>query len=151
MKADKEDSQRHIIRHLGALTIPLRAAIKIVHSCWKAPREITSLKAYHVVVTPDSKAVITSEYLDLFKAQFASRCEEPERVAAALEDLKSAIVKRKANVHAEAALMSLASRDEEKPKVHVDGTLTPIANLLPVSAVRLVYCLKLTIHLSISV
>ena len=59
-------------------------------------------------------------------------------------------MKQKANVHAEAALMSLASRDD-KLEVHVDGTLTPIANLLPVSDVRLVYCLEHTIHLSISV
>ena len=90
-------------------------------------------------MAPDSKATITSEYFDLFKAQFASRCEEPERVAAALEDLKGAIVELKANVHAEAALMSLASGDPEKLKVQLDGKLTPIASLLPVSAVRLPY------------
>ncbi|KAI0713525.1 hypothetical protein C8Q76DRAFT_463903 [Earliella scabrosa] len=131
-KADEEDSQRHIIRHLAALTIPFRASVNIVHSCSQVPREITSMKAYQVIVRPDSQSSITPQYFNLFKAEFAKRCGgEPERVTQALDDVRGAVLSLKADVHAEATLMSLASGDMEKLKVHVDGTLTPIANLLP--------------------
>ena len=139
-KADEEDSRRHIIRHLAALTIPFRASVNIVHSCFQVPREISSMKAYQVIVRPDSQPSITPQYFDLFKAEFAKRCGgEPERVTKALDGIKGAVLSLEADIHAEATLMSLASGDMEKLMVHVDGTLTPIASLLPVSALPLVY------------
>ena len=135
MKADAEDSRRHIIRHLGALTIPLRAAFNIVHSCYSAPTHITSLNAYHIIVTPDRETVITGQYFDHFKGEVTKQCgEERTLVEKALADLKGTMMGLKASVHAEAAFMTLAITN----LVQVDGRSTSIADLLPVSAVRLI-------------
>ncbi|RDX48579.1 hypothetical protein OH76DRAFT_1520472 [Lentinus brumalis] len=133
LQADAEDSLRHIIRHLRAPTFPLRAASSIVRSCLNAPDIIASLKAYQVVVTPDSRTVITGEYFELFREEFASRWgEQRDFVHKALESSKSAVVKLKAaSVHAEAALMSLVSGDLRKREVDVSGMPMPIAGLLP--------------------
>ncbi len=131
LKADAEDSRRHILRHLQALTIPLRAAINIVHSCFNAPPKI-SLKAYQVIVTPVPLAM-TKSYFDCFKAKFAKLYDaESTIVNQVLEELRPG-VNVTASVHAEAALMSLVSAGSE---VANDGT--PIAGLLPVSTTYLV-------------
>ncbi len=82
--------------------------------------------------------VITGEYLELFREEFASRWgEQCDFVHKALESSRSAVVKLKAaSVHAEAALMSLVSGDLRKREVDVSGMPMPIAGLLPVSALR---------------
>ncbi|KAI0793597.1 hypothetical protein C8Q74DRAFT_1445230 [Fomes fomentarius] len=128
LHVDAEDSRRHILRHLGALTTPLRAAITIVLSCFNAP--ITSLQAYQVVVPPNREAVITPEYFNTFTTQFAERLGgvDAEVVKNTLESIEPVITNVDASVHAEAALMSLVSANHD---VEVNGTPTPIAALLP--------------------
>ncbi len=127
LQADAEGSRRHILRHLQALTIPLRAAINIVYSCFNAPPNI-SLKAYQAIVTPVPLAITTS-YFDCFKAKLAELCDaESTIVNQVLEELRPRVVNATASVHAEAALLSLA---RAASKVANDGT--PIAGLLPVN------------------
>ncbi|KAI0764735.1 hypothetical protein C8Q74DRAFT_1219693 [Fomes fomentarius] len=126
LKVGDEDSRHHILRHLQALTIPLRAAVKIVNSCFNAPPAI-SLKAYQVIVTPDTD-VILGKHFDRFVAKFAKRCDaDLEIVNQVLADLRSVTLNVTPSVHAEAVLMSLATAAE----VQVDGMPAPGASLLP--------------------
>ncbi|KAI0793623.1 hypothetical protein C8Q74DRAFT_1365223 [Fomes fomentarius] len=143
LNADTEDSCRHILRHLGALTIPLRAANTIVLSCLNAP--VTSLQAYQVVVPPNREAVITPEYFKSFTTQFAKLLGgvDAEVVKKTLASLGHIIAKIDASVHAEAALMSLVSANHD---VQVNGTPMSIATLLPAEPIpvavskRCCYC-----------
>ncbi|KAI0793632.1 hypothetical protein C8Q74DRAFT_1215184 [Fomes fomentarius] len=143
LNADTEDSRRHILRHLGALTIPIRAAITIVLTCFNAP--VTSLQAYQVVVPPNREAVITPEYSNSFTTQFAERLGgvDAEVVKKTLASLGHIIAKIDASVHAEAALMSLVSANHD---VQVNGTPMLIATLLPAEPIpvavskRCCYC-----------
>ncbi len=136
-----EDSRRHILRHLGALTIPLRAAITIVLSCFKAP--VASLQAYRVVVPPNREAVITPEYFNSFTTQFAQLLGgvDAEVVEKTLASFGHMIANVDASVHAEAALMSLVSANHD---VQVSGKPTLIDTLLPVRALRPVNLLTRT-------
>ncbi|RDX42918.1 hypothetical protein OH76DRAFT_1255448 [Lentinus brumalis] len=137
LQANKEDSRRHIIRHLRALTIPLRAARNIVHACYTAPPGINTMNAYQVVVTPDSQTTIDQRYFDRFSEAVASRWgEDGPLVHQVLARTRRAILKLSASVHAEAAVMSLVSSELRETKVDVSGTLTPIANLLPTSPAK---------------
>ncbi|RDX43901.1 hypothetical protein OH76DRAFT_1173580 [Lentinus brumalis] len=134
LQANGEDSLRHILRHLEALAIPLRAAYSIVRSCFNAPPDITSLKAYQVVATPDSHAAFTPDYFERFREEFASRWgEQRELVVKALDNSKGPLVSLgAASVHAEAVLISILSAvDLQEHMVNVCGEPTPIASLLP--------------------
>ncbi len=135
VRADAEDSRRHILRHIQALTIPL---INIVHSCFNALPDI-SLNAYQVIVKPVPLAITTS-YFDCFKAKFVKLYDaESTIVNQVLEALRPG-VDVTASVHAEAALMSLVSA--ASAEVANDGT--PITGLLPVSTTYLVN--RSTVH-----
>lgn len=128
LKVGDEDSRHHILRHLQALTIPLRAAVRIVNSCFNAPPAI-SLKAYQVIVTPDTD-IILGKHFDRFVAEFVKRCDADSKIVnQVLADLRSVTLKVTPSVHAEAVLMSLATAAE----VQVDGMPAPGASLLPVS------------------
>ncbi|TFK82797.1 hypothetical protein K466DRAFT_603381 [Polyporus arcularius HHB13444] len=132
LQANGEDTLRHIVRHLEALATPLRAAYSIVHSCFDAPPDITSLKAYRVV-TPDSHATFTADYFERFREELASRWgEQRELVLKALDSSKDALVRLGApSVHGEAALINILSAgDLQEHMVNVCGEPTPIASLL---------------------
>ncbi len=143
-QADAEGSRRHILRHLQALTIPLRAAINLVYSCFNAPPDI-SLKAYQVIVTPQVPLAITTSYFDCFKAKFAKLYDvESTIVNQVLGQLQPGIVNGTASVHAEAALMSLVLAADK-----VANDKTPIARLLPVSTTYLgALCPVSTVHMN---
>ena len=136
LQTDYEDPRRHILRHLRALTIPLRAAAIIVHSCVvKLPPTITSMKAYTVVVTPDKEeGGIPREYFDRFKAKFVRWCNNDNSVIAALDGVSGAVVEPEEGVHAEAMLMSLVAGGLQQLDVDIgSGTRLPLSSLLPVS------------------
>ncbi|RPD53047.1 hypothetical protein L226DRAFT_270164 [Lentinus tigrinus ALCF2SS1-7] len=78
LKAQGENGPPHIIRYLGSLITPFRAAAHIVHSCATTPPDI-ALKAYTVVVTPDTEdAAISTEYFERFKEKFVEQCSSDE-------------------------------------------------------------------------
>lgn len=135
LQADGENPRCHILGHLRALTIPLRAAVIIVRSCVYLPPTITSMKAYAVVVTPDKKAGrISKADFDCFKAKFVKWCNGDNSVITALDGLKGAVVNPRANIHAEAMLMSLVAGGLQQLDVDIgSGTRLPLSSLLPVS------------------
>ncbi|RPD53035.1 hypothetical protein L226DRAFT_575476 [Lentinus tigrinus ALCF2SS1-7] len=116
LRGNTEDGLSHILRHLGSLIIPFRAAAHIVYSCAVTPPNM-ALKAYAVAVTPDKDLAISTEYFDRFKEKFT-----------ALDGVKGAAVKLTASIHAEATLMSLASGGLRGCDVSVAGMPTPLAH-----------------------
>ncbi len=125
LKVGNEDSRHHILHHLQALTIPIRAAAKIVNLCFNAPPAI-SLKAYQVIVTPDTD-VIPEKYFNRFGAEFAKWCDADFKIVnQVLADLWLWTLNITPSVHVEAVLMSLATAAEVK----VDGMPAPGASLL---------------------